>query len=36
MNDVRYTLPLIAQLMGWGAEADPRNPVILQIANRRK
>ena len=36
MNDVRYTLPLIAQLMGWDAEADPRNPVILQIANRRK
>ena len=36
IDDVRYTLPLIAQLMGWGAEADPRNPVILQIANRGK
>ena len=36
MNDVRYTLPLIAQLMGWDAETDPRNPVILQMLNQRK
>jgi len=31
MNEVRYTMPLIAQLMGWGPEVDPSHPLIQQL-----
>ena len=36
MDDVRFTLPLLAQLMGWGSEADPSSPLIQQMLNQRK